>query len=111
MDMTQLKSATAQVIRHTNPPKPPRREPNCDRRPREFLTLTEIEQLADAARERGRYPARDEAMIRLLHHHRLRVSALARLRWDQVDLAHGYFTLTRPAAAVLIRYRTPSAGC
>lgn len=95
MDMTQLKFPTVQAVRHANPPRPPRREPNCERRPREFLTLTEIDQLANAAHARSRYPARDEAMIRLIHRHHLRVSALTRLRWDQVDVAHGYFTLTR----------------
>ena len=38
---------------------PPRRVPNADRRPREYLTPKEVERLFDVARKHGRYGLRD----------------------------------------------------
>ena len=41
----------------------PRRAPNSELRPREYLTEKEIERLQDAARKRSRYGHRDATMI------------------------------------------------
>ena len=64
-------------------------------RSREYLTPTEIEALAEAARKRGRHGARDAFVIRFCARHGLRASELVALRWDQVDLAGGLLLVTR----------------
>src|SRR3954447_21619780 len=78
---------------------PPRRLANAARRPREYLTADEVEQLMTAARSRpGRYGHRDATMILLAFRHGLRVSELCALRWDMLDLAQGHFRITgRPS--------------
>ena len=52
----------------------PRRAPNSELRPREYLTEKEIERLQDAARKRSRYGHRDATMILLTYRHGLRAS-------------------------------------
>lgn len=74
---------------------PPPRKPNSARRPREYLTPREVEQLMQAARARGRYGARDAAMILIAYRHGLRVAELVTLRWDQVDLGAGLLHVQR----------------
>ena len=74
---------------------PPRRVENATRRPREYLTLQEVERLMDAAREHGRHGHRDATMILVAFRHGLRVSELCALTWDQVDLAHGLLHVRR----------------
>src|SRR5215472_5370463 len=64
-------------------------------RSREFLTPTEVEQLAEAARKRGRHGARDAFVIRFCARHGFRASELVELRWDQVDLAAGLLLINR----------------
>ena len=64
---------------------PPRRVLNKKRRPREYLTVKEVELLMDSARKRGRYRHRDATMILIAYRHGLRASELATLRWDQFD--------------------------
>lgn len=58
---------------------------NSDVRPREYLTSAEVEELATAAKKRGRYGHRDATAIRLAARHGLRVSELCSLTWDQVQ--------------------------
>lgn len=72
---------------------PPRRAPNAARRPREYLTHTEVEQLIHAARRRGRHGVRDAAMILIAYRHGLPASELTALRWAQVDLVRGVLRL------------------
>jgi integrase len=74
---------------------PPRRIENAKRRPREYLTVKEVEKLLDAARERGRYGHRDATMILVGYRHGLRVSELCALRWDQVDFERGMLHVRR----------------
>ena len=69
------------------PPRPPRRQRNTDRRPREYLTPAEVEMLMATARKRSRYGHRDATMILIAYRHGLRVSELCRLEWSQVDFA------------------------
>jgi type 1 fimbriae regulatory protein FimB/type 1 fimbriae regulatory protein FimE len=61
------------------------RRPNAELRSREYLTETEVEQLCDAARARGRHGHRDATMILMAFRHGLRVSELISLRWTQIN--------------------------
>ena len=76
---------------------PPRRLPNAERRPREYLTPEEVERLMTAAQKRigARNPHRDATMILLAFRHGLRASELCSLRWDMLDLAQGRYHVTR----------------
>jgi len=86
----------AQVVRlvpsRTNPP---RRIPNAQRRPREYLTEAEVDQLCKTARKRWRYGQRDSTMILVAFRHGLRVGELVALRWDQVDFDSGLLHVNR----------------
>jgi type 1 fimbriae regulatory protein FimB/type 1 fimbriae regulatory protein FimE len=75
--------------------KPPRRQRNSDRRPREYLTPSEVELLMTTARKRGRYGHRDATMILVVYRHGLRVGELVRLVWEQVDFPQGLLHVTR----------------
>src|SRR5438874_10257770 len=68
---------------------PPRRRPNAECRPREYLTFKEVTLLMAAARDRGRYGHRDATMILIAYRHGLRPAELCALRWDQIDLGGG----------------------
>ena len=74
---------------------PPKRVPNHERRSREHLTGSEVEELMRAAKARGRYGHRDATMILLAYRHGLRVSELVALRWDQLDLKEGMLHVSR----------------
>ena len=74
---------------------PPRRVANAKRRPREYLTVKEVERLIAGARERGRYGHRDSTMILVAYRHGLRVSELCALRWDQIDFDRGLLHVRR----------------
>jgi integrase len=56
------------------------------RRPREYLTATEIETLITTARKTTRYGHRDATAILMAYNHGLRGSELVALEWDQIDL-------------------------
>jgi integrase len=73
----------------------PRRPKNSDVRVREHLTPEEVETLAQAAKKRGRYGARDAFAIRFTARHGFRVSELCALRWDQIDLVAGLMHVSR----------------
>ena len=76
---------------------PPRRLPNAERRPREYLTPEEVERLITTAQKRigARNPHRDATMILMAYRHGLRASELCSLRWDMLDLAQGRYHVTR----------------
>ena len=74
---------------------PPRKQPNRDRRPREYLTETEVEAIAKAAGKRGRYGHRDKTMIMVCFRHGLRVQELVDLKWDQLNLDEALLTVHR----------------
>ena len=76
---------------------PPRRLPNAERRPREYLTPEEVDRLMIAAQKRigARTPHRDATMILLAYRHGLRASELCSLRWDMLDLSQGRYHVTR----------------
>ena len=74
---------------------PPKRVPNSERRPREYLTGSEVKKLIETARKRNRYGARDALMILITYRHGLRVAELCSLTWDQVDFAHGLMHVQR----------------
>jgi integrase len=88
---------TAQVVRlaRVNRANPPRRITNAERRPREYLTEAEVDQLCKTARKRGRYGHRDATMILVAFRHGLRVGELVALRWDQVDFDGGFLHVNR----------------
>jgi type 1 fimbriae regulatory protein FimB/type 1 fimbriae regulatory protein FimE len=61
----------------------------ADRRDREYLTESEVEQLQTAASKVGRHQHRDRTMILMAYRHALRCSELVSMRWAMVDLAAG----------------------
>jgi type 1 fimbriae regulatory protein FimB/type 1 fimbriae regulatory protein FimE len=75
-------------------PTPPRKPAAGDER-RQYLTESEVDQLCDAARKRGRYGHRDATMILIAYRHGLRVSELVALRWADLDLDAGRMTVRR----------------
>ena len=81
-----MSSDTARATTPTpqNGAVPPRPVPHAERRPREYLTPTEVERLISAARQ-NRYGHCDATMILIAYRHGLRVAELCALRWDQVD--------------------------
>lgn len=81
---------------------PPKRVPNAQLRPREYLTTAEIEELMAIARKRGRYGHRDATMILMAYRHGLRVSELCALRWDHIDFTQGLLHVNR------LKHGTPS---
>jgi integrase len=68
---------------------------NMKRRPREYLTVKEVELLTDTARKRGRYGHRDATMILIAFRHGLRPSEVCALRWEMVDLGGGLLHVRR----------------
>jgi integrase len=75
---------------------PPRRRRNTAVRSREHLLPGEVEQVIDAARNRGgRYGHRDYTLLLLMYRHGLRAAEVAALRWDQVDLPSGTLHVAR----------------
>jgi integrase len=74
---------------------PPRRVGNATRRPREYLTVKEVELLMETARKRGRYGHRDATMILVAFRHGLRPAEACALRWDMVDFAQGLLHVRR----------------
>jgi integrase len=74
---------------------PPRRVRNSERRPREYLTVKEVELLMDTARTRGRYGHRDATMILIAFRHGLRPAEACALRWDMVDLGQALLHVRR----------------
>jgi integrase len=67
------------------------------RRPREYLTEREIENLMDAAR-RNRWGHRDATAILIAYRHSLRASELVALRWDDIELPTGRLHVRRAKA-------------
>jgi len=65
---------------------PPRKPRNSERRAREYLTPSEVEDLLRAARQRGRYGQRNATLLLLMYRHGLRVAEVVCLRWDMLDL-------------------------
>jgi integrase len=74
---------------------PPLKQPNVERRSREYLTPAEIDRLMAAARHLGRHGHRDATMILVAYRHGLRVSELVGLRREQVDLRQGLLHVRR----------------
>jgi type 1 fimbriae regulatory protein FimB/type 1 fimbriae regulatory protein FimE len=64
------------------------------KRPREYLTETEIERLMNAARQ-NRQGHRDAMAMLLAYRHGLRASELVGLRWDDFDLTRGRLHVRR----------------
>jgi type 1 fimbriae regulatory protein FimE len=74
---------------------PPQSIPHSQKRPREYLTPNEVDELMAIAQKRGRYGHRDATMILRAYRHDLRVSELCALRWDQVNLNYGLLHVRR----------------
>jgi len=64
-------------------------------REREYLTSSEIDQVAKAAKSIGRHGHRDYSIIMIAYHHALRVSELVGLKWSQIDLNQGLIHVNR----------------
>jgi integrase len=78
----------------------PRRVPNSELRPREYLTERGIERLQEAARKRSRYGHRDATMILVTYRHGLRASEVCSLRWDQIELDSGRLHVRRAKGGI-----------
>jgi integrase len=66
---------------------PPVRRKNAETRERgEFLKPEEVELLRTAAAGKGRHPDRDSTLIFIAYRHAYRVSEVAELTWDKVNL-------------------------
>jgi integrase len=63
----------------------PRRPPNAELRPREYLTPSEVDQLMAAAKG-NRHGHRDATMILICYRHGFRAAEICDLRWSQIDL-------------------------
>jgi integrase len=63
----------------------PTRPTNGELRPREYLTAGEVEKLAKAARNDGRYGHRDATLILVAYRHGLRATEICDLEWSQVE--------------------------
>ena len=74
---------------------PPLFLPHSQKRPREYLSPAEVNELIAVAKRRGRHGHRDATMILLAYRHGLRVTELCALRWDQVDLNTGLLHVRR----------------
>ena len=61
IQLQMTKRRTAPTLK--NGTVPPKRVPNAERRPREYLTQAEVKKLIEVARKRGRYGPRDALMI------------------------------------------------
>jgi len=75
--------------------KPPKRKTNQTARSREYLATHEIDALRKAARSTGRHGHRDDTLILLMFRHAFRVTEIASLRWDQIDLKLGLLHVSR----------------
>jgi integrase len=60
------------------------RPPNAELRPREYLTVAEVERLINAAKS-GRHGHRDATLILFAFRHGLRATEIAGLQWSQVE--------------------------
>ena len=96
MAKTARKPTPSTIVNRTVP----RRAPNSELRPREYLTEKEIERLQEAARKRSRYGHRDATMILITYRHGLRASELCGLRWDQIDLNSGRLHVRRAKGGI-----------
>ena len=80
--------------KETTQPAMPRRKPNSELRSREYLTVTEVEKLIEAAKG-NRNGHRDATMILIAYRHGLRVSELVDLQWSQIDFNGGVLHVRR----------------
>ena len=64
----------------------PKRQANANLRPREYLTIAEVEKLMKAARD-GRYGHRDATLILIAFRHGLRAVEICDLEWSQVEFS------------------------
>ncbi len=84
-------TAPSRVSGTVTPPRYTKKAPDT----RKDLTPGEVEQILETAGHRGRYGHRDRTLILLAYRHGLRVSELAALRWQSVDLDGGSLFVTR----------------
>lgn len=62
----------------------PVRRSNEHYRSREYLTITELKKLIEAAGSRGRHQVRDRALLLMMFRHGLRATEACRLKWDAI---------------------------
>src|SRR4051794_3290194 len=62
---------------------------------RKYLRPDEARRLIEAASKRGRYPFRDQVLVRMVYRHGLRASEAVGMRWSQVDLDQGVIHIAR----------------
>lgn len=74
---------------------PPRKVPNLEKRSREYLTVSEVNQLIKSAKSLGRHGERDSLLILVMYRHALRVGEVVDLRWEQIDLNRGRMHVNR----------------
>lgn len=74
---------------------PPTKPKNSERRPREYLTATEVKSMVDAAKAAGRNGQRDALLILMMYRHALRAGEAIDLVWSQVNLNSGKLHVNR----------------
>ena len=72
----------------------PRRRPNTELRPREHLTVREVEKLIEAAKG-NRWGQKDTTMLLITFRHGLRASELCELQWSDIEFETGSLHLRR----------------
>jgi type 1 fimbriae regulatory protein FimB/type 1 fimbriae regulatory protein FimE len=88
-------SAAANPPTAVNRTVTPRRPPNAQLRPREYLTEREVEQLIHSARKHGRHSHRNATAILVAYRHGLRATELCELTWDMIELDAGRIHIRR----------------
>lgn len=68
---------------------------NDEQRGRRNLTHQEVDLICKAIRSGSRYPDRDEAMVLMAFHHGLRVSELANIKYQHLNLKAQQFAVKR----------------
>jgi integrase len=68
---------------------------NDELRGKRHLNPQEVELICKSIRKDSRYPDRDELMVIVAFHHGFRVSELANLKWQHIDLKSGQVAVKR----------------
>jgi integrase len=94
--MPRNKSENSKISEPLPRHPPPIRRKNSESRERgEFLTPEEVERLCAAAASVGRHRDRDYALVFLAYRHAYRVSEIAELAWEKINMKAGTIWISR----------------
>ena len=92
---THKKTKARKTAQHSIMAELTKRQCNEAIRPREYLTLDEVQDLIKGAKGSPWYGSRDATLILLMFRHGLRVSEAVDLTWDQVNFKAGVLHVVR----------------